>query len=258
MKKIFFLAAMSAMLFTSCKKETIIAEHEGDATISFDAKVGTTDFALNQNIVIGARTYNFKNLRYWVSNVSLIKADGSELVIPDSYFLVEETNAVAVQDGAYTYPAKKREDIILKDLALADYKQIKFSIGVDATHNDNLSIQAGELSQLSGMTNVSWMWHTSYIFTTLQGTVTEGATTKTFKAETGLNANLKTVTLDLPQNVKISSAKSTKISLSLDVAKVLDGIDLITTPVVGASQATVMAALATNYATKALSVTAVQ
>ncbi len=258
MKKILLMAAASAILFSSCKKETIISEHEGEATISFDAKVGSADFALNQNTTIGTRTYNFKNLRYWVSNVSLVKADGSEVSIPDSYFLVEETNAVTVQDGAYTYPAKKREDVILKSIPVADYKQIKFSIGVDANHNDNLSIQSGELSQLSGMTNVSWMWHTSYIFTTLQGTVTEGATTKTFKAETGLNANYKAVILDLPKNVKISSTKTTNIALSLDIAKVLEGIDLIATPTVGASQAAVMATLANNYATKAITVVSAQ
>lgn len=258
MKQLFAIAALAALLFTSCKKEEIISEHDGEATLSFDAKAGTADFALNQNTTINSRTYNFKNLRYWVSNVTFVKADGSEYSVPDSYFLLEETNAVTVQDGSYTYPAKKREDISIKNIPVAAYKQVKFSIGVDAAHNDNLSLQAGELSQLSGMTNVSWMWHTSYIFTTLQGTVTEGATTKTFKAETGLNANYKTLTLNLPQQVKISSSKSTKISINVDVAKILDGIDLVANPAIGASQATLMAALADNYATKAITVSSVQ
>lgn len=247
MKKVLGIAALATALFTSCKKETIISEHNGEATIQFDAKVGAADFTLNQNTTIGGRTYNFKNLRYWVSNVVLVKSDGSEVAIPNSYYLLEETNAVTVQDGAYTYPAKKREDVLLKDIPVAEYKQIKFAIGVDAAHNENLSLQAGELSQLSGMTNVSWMWHTSYIFTTLQGTVTDGTTTKTFKAETGTNTNYKTVSLNLPQPVKISSAKSTTVALTLDIEKVLTGIDLITTPTVGAAQSAVMAQLTTNF-----------
>jgi hypothetical protein len=258
MKQIISLAAITALLFTSCKKETIISEHDGEATLSFDAKTASSDFALNQNVTIGTRTYNFKNLRYWVSNLSFVKADGSEYSVPDSYFLIEETGAVTVQDGSYTYPAKKREQVTLKNIPVADYKQVKFSIGVDAAHNDNLSLQAGELSQLSGMTNVSWMWHTSYIFTTLQGTVTEGATTKTFIAETGLNANYKTIALNLPQNVKISSAKATNIAINVDVTKILEGIDLIATPTIGAAQPTIMATLADNYANKVLSVTAAQ
>ncbi len=247
MKKIIGLAALVAILAISCKKETIIAEHNGEATIQFDARIGSSDFTLNQNITISGRTYQFKNLRYWVSNVVLVKNDGSEVVVPNSYYLLEETNAVEVQEGAYTYPAKKRENFVVSDIPMAQYKQIKFSLGIDAAHNDNLSLQAGELSQLSGMTNISWMWHTSYIFTTLQGTVTEGAVTKTFKAETGLNANYKTVTLNFPQAIKISSAKPATIGLTLDVEKVLTGIDLIATPTVGAAQAAIMSTLANNF-----------
>jgi hypothetical protein len=248
MKKYFILAAIIAVALTSCKKETIVTEHDGEATVQFDAKVNNSDFVLNQNITIGARTYNFKNLRYWVSNVSLVQSNGTEVTVPNSYFLLEETNAVTVQDGAYTYPAGKRESVVVKNIPQADYKAIKFSIGVDARHNDNLSLQAGELSQLSGMTNVSWMWHTSYIFSTLQGTVSDGVSTKTFKAETGLNANYKTITLNFPEAVKINSSKSTNLIFGLDIAKVLQNIDLITNPNVGAAQASIMTTLADNYA----------
>lgn len=255
MKKIIYMAAFAAVLASSCKKETVVSEHDGELTLSFDAKAGTSDFALNQDIAIGTRTYNFKSLRYWVSNVVLVKSDGTEYAVPESYYLLEETGPVTVQEGDYTYPAKKREDVVLRNIPLAEYKAVKFSIGVDATHNDNLSLQAGELSQLSGMTNVSWMWHTSYIFTSLQGTVKEGATSKTFLAETGVNSNYKTLALNLPSTIRVSSAKSTKVTLDVDVAKAIDGIDLIATPTIGASQASVMATLANNYATKAFSVT---
>lgn len=252
MKQFIAMAALAVVLATSCKKDNTATETDGDVTLNFDAKLGNADFVLNQNTVIGSRTYNFKGFRYWVSNLVLIKADGSEYTVPASYYLLEETNAVTVQDGSFTYPAKKREDVELKNIPKGDYKQVKFSIGIDATHNDNLSLQAGELSQLSGMTNISWMWHTSYIFTTLQGTVIEGATIKNFKAETGLNANYKTVTVTLQQPVKISSASSAKISFAVDIAQLIDGVDLITTPVIGASQAAAMGTLATNFATKTI------
>ena len=253
MKKITSIVAIALITFASCKKETTITEHDGSATISFDAKVGSDDFALNKDFTINNRTYNFTHLRYWVSNVTLIKADGSEYPVPNAYYLIEETNAQSVQDGAFQYPAKKREDVVLNDIPLAEYKAIKFSIGVDSKYNDNLSLQAGELSQLNGMTNISWMWHTTYIFTAVGGKVTEGATTKNIKVETGLNANYKTLTLNLPSNVQISSAKSTTLGLNVDVTKIIDGIDLVATPTVGASQATQMQAVANNYATKVFS-----
>ncbi|GEP98504.1 hypothetical protein [Chitinophaga cymbidii] len=89
------------------------------------------------------------------------------------------------------------------------------------------------------------------IFSALHGKVTEGATTKNIKVETGMNANFKTLTLQLPSPVKISSAKQTTISLQADVAKLIDGVDLITTPIIGAAQAEAMQAVASNYETRA-------
>ncbi|MBE9603232.1 hypothetical protein IM797_28280, partial [Pedobacter sp. MC2016-24] len=65
------------------------------------------------------------------------------------------------------------------------------------------------------------------------------------------------VTVDLPQAVKISSAKEAKIVLNADVEKTIDGVDVVTNPVVGASKATIMAAVASNYATKVFSVKSV-
>lgn len=257
MKHILYSVTLLSLLFTSCTKEETTAEMAGQATVSFDTKVGSADFALNQNFTIANRTYNFKQFRYWVSNVSLIDDKGAEYKIPNSYFLLEETGEIKTQDGAYTYPSNKREDVLISNIPVGNYKTVKFAIGVDAKYNDNLSLQAGELSQLSGMTNISWMWHTSYIFTSIAGTVTEGTTTKNIKAETGLNANFKTVSIDLPAAVRISSAQNRKVVLAVDMSKILNGIDLIATPTVGAAQATVMSQLSTNY-TQAISVVSAQ
>ncbi|MGE6219188.1 MbnP family protein [Nubsella zeaxanthinifaciens] len=261
MKKTIFLLITAAVIFSSCdKKDETITETldiPGKVTVNFDAVFGTSDFALNTNFTSGTKTYNFDKFRYWVSNIVLIKANGEEVSVPKSCYLLEETSAVAVQEGAYTYPANKRESVELTNIAAGDYKGIKFGIGVEQKYNDNLSLTIGELSQLNGMTNVSWMWHTSYIFTAVGGKVTEGTTNKTIKVETGLNANYKTVSLSFPQNVKIGSSKATAINLKADVGMALDGIDVINTPTVGAAQATTMTAVANNYNTKVFSVVSV-
>ncbi|RZL48013.1 MAG: hypothetical protein EOP00_10320, partial [Pedobacter sp.] len=188
--------------------------------------------------------------RYWVNNITLVNIKGEEFKVPNSYYLIEETAAVPVQDGAFTYPATKRETVNLSGIPAGEYKSIKFNIGVESRYNDNLSLQIGELSQLNGMTNVSWMWMTSYIFSSIGGKITEGGTAKTMLIETGLNANHKTTTIDLPSTLRIASSKQTSIVLTTDVAKAIDGIDVFANPVVGASNATIMAAVATNYATK--------
>ncbi len=157
MKKIYLALATAITLFSACTKNSDAPELAGQTTITVDAKVGNSDFALNTDFTIEGKTYKFNKLRYWISNVSVVTSNGTEYKVPNSYFLMEETAAVPVQDGDYTYPANKRESITVNNIPAGDYKTIKFSIGVDAKYNDNLSLQAGELSQLSGMTSISWM-----------------------------------------------------------------------------------------------------
>ncbi len=256
MKRI-FICAFAALLFSSCDDNDDTTDvqpvENAKTTNTFDARVGKADFALNKDFTIGSRTYNFSKLRYWVSNVTLVDAKGTEYLIPDSYYLMEEVgdlNLSGTISDSLTYPARKRESIDVEDIPAGEYKSIKFSIGIDAKHNDNLSLQAGELSIANGMSNIAWMWHTSYIFSSVAGSVKEGTTSANFLAETGLNANYKTVSVDFSAPVNFSTAKG--VVLNLDVTKVIDGIDLIKTPKVNAAQAAVMSALATNYGTKAL------
>lgn len=254
MKKVLCLAALTAALFSSCDKND--ETPTGRATLSFDAVVGTEDFALNKDFTISGKTWNFTQFRYWVSNVVLIKTNGEEYVVPDSFYLIEENNAAGT-NSTFIYPANKRENVDISEIPEGDYRSVRFSIGVSEKYNNNLSLQAGELSQLNGMTNVSWMWATSYIFSSLKGKVTATGASQTIAVETGLNTNYKSVSLDFSSSVHIGSSKSPVIVLNADVTKVTDGLDIIATPAVGASEADAMSKVAGNYATKVFSVRSV-
>lgn len=256
MKRILLLSTIAAFFLTSCSKDdntTTATELNGRTTLTFNSTVGTADFELNKDFTIDGSTYNFTQLRYWVSNISLINDKGVAYKVPDAYFLLEENNAIAIQDGSFTYPAHKREDITISDIPAGKYKSITFSIGIDSIYNSNLSLQAGELSQLNGMTNTSWMWHTSYIFSSLRGSrKTATDYTAVIIIETGLNTNYRTLTLDFPALVSIGSSVTADIKFDVDVAKIIEGLDLSATPVIGASQATQMTIVANNYSTKAI------
>ncbi|RFS26740.1 hypothetical protein DVR12_02850 [Chitinophaga silvatica] len=253
MKRILTLVTISALFLGSCskddKKDNI--SPIGQATLTFDSRVNTEDFALNKDFTIGGTKYKFTQLRYWVSNVSLINDKGETYNVPNSYFLLEENNAIDVQGGAFSYPARKREEVTISDIPAGNYKAVSFSIGVDAEHNDNLSLQAGELSQLNGMTNISWMWHTSYIFSSLKGSRIVGTDTTGITVETGLNTNYRSLKVDLPAAVAIGG-KTASIKFNVDVTKIIEGLDLAKTPVIGASQKTEMTLVADNYSKKAI------
>jgi hypothetical protein len=229
----------------------------GNAQINFDAKVGTADFALNTPFTISGQSIQFDHLRYWISDVKLVNAKNETYSVANSYFLMEETNEILVQEK-FTYTAKKREAIDLTAVPSGSYTKITFSVGVDATHNDNMSIQAGELSQLNGMTNVSWMWHTSYIFSSLTGKNTTPTTPVAISVETGLNANFRTVEITLPTALVITNSKTAKLNLNLDLLQIIKDIDLVANPKVAAKTPELMTKVADNYKNSVFTVKSVE
>jgi hypothetical protein len=239
------LALTLLFLFWSCEKDEVPAE-PGELQINFDNMVGKEDLQLQKNYVINGRNYKFESIRYWVSNVRLQKEDGSWYSIPNSYYLIEETGDVSIQEGQYNYAARKREAVSFSDIQQGRYKAIEFGIGIDKEKNDNLSITAGELSIMNGMTNMAWMWHTSYIFSTLKGMV-ENNTTKVLKLETGLNDNYRTVKLNLASVIAVEPGKKASISLKGDILTLLASFESWETPVVGAQQAGEMQRISDNF-----------
>jgi hypothetical protein len=252
------LALIILVSLNSCSEdETTIPDVSGNTQINFDAKVGTADFALNTPFTIGNQSIQFERLRYWISDVKLVNAKNETYSVANSYFLMEETNEILVQEK-FTYTAKKREAIDLTAVPSGSYTKIIFSVGVDATHNDNMSIQAGELSQLNGMTNVSWMWHTSYIFSSLIGKNMTPTTPVEISVETGLNTNLRTVEITLPTALVVSNSKTAKLNLAVDVEKIVKDIDLVANPKVSASKAPLMTQVADNYKNNVFTVKSVE
>lgn len=259
---VFCLFVANALL-SSCTKEEVVEQivvAPSETTLIFDARVGNEDFSLNKDFTIGGTIYNFEKLRYWVSNIVLVSDKGTEYVVPDSYYLMEEVGNLdltgTISDKNIVYPANKREEVILSKVPKGSYSSIRFSVGVDQKYNDNLSLQPGELSISNGMSNISWMWHTSYIFSSIGGKV--GTDANKFIVETGLNDNYKTVTVALSSPLNVEAGGSPQVVINLDVSKVLEGIDLVNTPTVGAGQPELMKTIANNFSQKAFSVASVK
>lgn len=225
------LAATALTLsFASCsKKETEEVTPQPTGTSSLDLKINTTfnttPLALNSPYTTsGGENVSFDQWRYWVSNVELTAKDGSTYKVPNSYYLMQELSASEAVQG-FTLPAGKRDAVNIPYLPAGEYTGIRFSLGVDQRYNDNLSLAAGELSVMQNMSNVSWMWNTSYVFTKLKGTVTPASGgARAFAIETGTNANYRTVTLTFPAPISIGADYQPKVEVKADVAKMLGTI----------------------------------
>jgi hypothetical protein len=252
------LMGLLLLVASSCtednKPDTTILD--GSTSLILDARFGDVDFELNKvfQVTSDGESFNFEfsKLRYWVSNVVLVKAEGGEFKVPNSFYLVEETNEIPVQDGTFgkVYPAKKREEIILANIPAGDYSGIKFHIGVEQKYNDNLTLTAGELNPLNGMASDSWMWFTSYIFTSTSGKITkqsDATQSKNFFWETGSNElyTEKTVTFDQP--ITINSTTNSTVNLKLDVRTVVNVESPWDNSVIGAGTPTLMHSLKSNY-----------
>ena len=228
MKYIFFLAAASAIIFSSCKKETASPYNssvKAELSVEFDNIAGSSDLQLNTGIYTNASGESFKvtKLKYYVSNFVLTNADGSIYTVPQDscYFLIDESDA-------------STHEPVLK-VPEGEYKTLTFMLGVDSLRNTkDLSYRTGVLDPATSGGDMYWGLNSGYIFFNMEGTSPASAGTDgSFMYHIGgfggyssatIN-NIKTITLDLTLRgmPKVKIGKETNIHLMVDVLKMFKG-----------------------------------
>jgi hypothetical protein len=241
--------------FLACQRNEGATPATGSLAITFNNVVGSQDLALNTGTYQNAAGEQFTValLNYFVSNIRLKRADGSEYVVPQdsSYFLIREAD-----------PAS--QVVTLRSVPVGDYTSLTYMIGVDSLRSTmDISRRKGVLEP-AGTTNsgMYWDWNSGYIFFKLEGTSPQAPVDPTgtprFQYHVGLFGgydtktlnNLRTPTVSFGSNtVSVQAAQTTPISLKADVLRVFDG----KTQVSIAKNSTVMvspysANLADNYA----------
>lgn len=264
MKKLnLILLAMAAMVFASCSddddNQNMDSALPGQLSFTVDNSFGSSDLTLDAEYTTSeGDKIKPSQFRYWVSNIVLTKADGSTYAVPDAYYLLQECKQQIIDNSSgIVMPAQKRETVTIMGVPAAEYTGVTFSVGVDSKYNDNLSLQAGELSILQNMTaDNGWMWFTSYIFSKVGGTYTDAnAETHEFLFETGSNDAYKTITKTFDAPIKINGLKPAEVKFKADASKLFTGISIedgtLTDGVyrIGASTPDLMTKLATNYTT---------
>ncbi|MBN8786407.1 MAG: hypothetical protein J0I84_04905 [Terrimonas sp.] len=255
MKHILYTAIISLLIFSSCKKDNTNeynSNNKGELSIEFDNIVGGENLALNTGSYTNSsgETYKITTLKYFISNISLGKADGTTYTVPqnDSYFLIEEGNEDA--------------DHASIEVPEGEYKTLTFMVGIDSLRNTkDVSERTGALDPAGTANGMYWGWNSGYIFFKIEGTSTAStADGNMFMYHIGgfggyssstIN-NIKTVTLNLEPGgtPKVHQGKETNIHLMVDIAKLFDNKSHISI----AEHAAVMfdaysTTIADNYAT---------
>lgn len=237
LKKYLLLSAVS-LAFVSCSSDDDASAVANNVTLSFKNTFGDTEIILggatsssaSVNTSDAGQVHRFSELKYVISNIRLIKADGTEIPY----------NVNDLDKGAMVIDQSKSSSLsyIMNNIPTGEYKQIKFGLGVrsdlntlDQTRFPNFYATAG-----ANDTEMMWEWGTGYRFTKIEGfydTDNKEMSIHTGSTVEGTNGDESTyiqgvdayrnIVLDLPVNAVVGS-KAPKINIKADFDKLLSGV----------------------------------
>lgn len=203
---IFILGLAILFVISSCSKE------DPKVTVNFNFKVGSESLNFNDNFNLGSTNAlaNVDIAQFYISNISLIRTDGSEESLSDSYI-------VSTDDSSIDFGS----------IEAGSYSSIEFSVGVDSSKN-HIDPATYDLSNdLSPQTpSMSWNWNSGYKFLRIDGQVdTDGddlisESDSLFLLHIGLDDYLKTVSL--PLNYEAEEDAEDNLNITVDMGALLN------------------------------------
>lgn len=195
LRMILFLTAV--VLIGACKKEQQSPPRPLALQLSHYFEANPLQLNLAQTNAHG-EAFTPTAFKYYLSGFSLITADGMEITLPESYFLVDEKETASKRIGL--------------SVAGNTFKGIKFWIGVDSARNVS-GVQEGALDPANGM---FWTWSTGYIMAKLEGkSPVSKAPLNNVTFHIGgfrtTDNSLRQVSLNFPTNLNLQTNDTSKV-----------------------------------------------
>ncbi len=214
-----FLALLASLAtLSACDDDT--EESFGQVDIEFENVVGSKSLELNSTTPYttpAGDQFTVTTFRYYISNIKLKKADGTEHVQPESYYLIKQEDAAS-------------HKISIPNIPAGDYNSLTFTIGVDSARNVVLNSTPLALAP----SDMYWSWNTGYIFMKLEGRSPQAPNPTGAVAggpliyhvggfKKGQNA-VHTVTPNLNGSlVQVRASRTPEIHIKADVLKMFSG-----------------------------------
>lgn len=206
------LAGMLAFGFNSCKKEDDDDHRHTDGTghlhLYFKNVMGTIDYMANHEHALNnnGRKYSFTNLRYYVHDINLVKADGTKQSIGNQYLLVSGANV---------------SELDLEGLPAGSYTGLTFKVGVDSTTNKTVDPSTLDSGNPLASTSPSmyWSWASGYIFFRIDGQVdtsVAGNGSANFPFEMHLGTNNFLTPVEVNTNFQVSKDEHPSVTVRFD------------------------------------------
>lgn len=211
MKKSFFIILYSVLYFSSCKEET---KKPAELVLEFKGKYNGNNFVMkNTKINTNNCTANVELLKFYLSNITLIKSNGSEVLAKDIALINFENNHNTNTNIGETISISIEPD---------DYVGVKFGLGVDNNKNNEDPTTYKEGEPLSIYEGMHWSWNTGYIFYKLEGkydTLLNATTAlrNTFFFHIGLNDLY--ITKSFTKNFSLNAGNTTTLRFNIDMQK---------------------------------------
>lgn len=231
----YILLCLTAFLFTSCSKDdgNPVANH---ITLHFNNTFENTTIVLGEansttatvHTSANGQSHHFSELKYVISNIRLVKSDGTEV----PYHINDLDKGATVVNQA----KPQTLDYVLNHIPVGEYAGIKFGLGVQSAMNTLDEIRFPNFYGQAGAndTKMHWEWGTGYRFVKIEGfyesdkilSIHTGSTVGGDIAEPenytqGVDA-YRDITLTLPTPAIVSST-APRISIKADFDNLLSG-----------------------------------
>ncbi len=163
------------------------------------------------------RKFILEDFRYYVSNIKLIKEDGSEYPLTGKVLLAKPS----------------QQDYELGLVPVGNYKGLKFIIGLDSVtnHSDPTSYASGNPLAIQ-TPGIHWSWSSGYIFFKVEGlcdttAAANGSATYPFFFHIGMDSFKRTIDFST-SSFSVVSGSDKEVAFVFDLKKVLQNVDLRT------------------------------
>lgn len=191
------------VLCIACKKD--VQEQKGTLQITFKNVVNGAALKLNTANYTNAagEAFTISTFKYYISNITLIKMDNSELKLPAAYYLINEADSAS---KTISIPAPGGE-----------YRAISFMLGVDSIRN----VSGAQTDALDPVNGMFWSWNSGYIMAKLEGTspvstAANNALTFHIGGFKGQYSALRTIQLISPISLSVSEVRRPQITINAD------------------------------------------
>lgn len=173
------------------KKDKDLKPSEPKVHLSISMKYDTSDLKINEFYITESEdTFRTTMLKFYISNIILVKNDGSEYKEPESYHLFSLENPV-------------KTTVQIKGVPAGEYTKIRFGLGIDSIRNHS-GAQVGDLDPANGM---FWTWNDGYLFLRYEG-VLKKVPAKGLIVHIGEDRFYTPYEITFPSPIKIDPSKS--------------------------------------------------